>query len=44
MVEEGEEGPPQALLGMSFLFVGATFLARVQLEQHGNRLTLIPTK
>jgi aspartyl protease family protein len=26
------------------VLVGATFLARVQLEQHGNRLTLIPTK
>ena len=26
------------------VLVGATFLARVQLEQQGNRLTLIPTK
>jgi aspartyl protease family protein len=26
------------------VLVGASFLARVQLEQHGNRLTLIPTK
>jgi aspartyl protease family protein len=26
------------------VLVGASFLARVQLEQHGNRLTLIPSK
>jgi predicted aspartyl protease len=26
------------------VLVGASFLARVHLEQHGNRLTLIPTK
>ena len=26
------------------VLVGATFLSRVQLEQHGNRLTLIPAK
>jgi aspartyl protease family protein len=26
------------------VLVGASFLARVQLEQHGNRLTLIPTR
>jgi aspartyl protease family protein len=26
------------------VLVGATFLARVQLEQHGNRLTLVPAK
>jgi hypothetical protein len=33
-----------AISGTAVPLVGATFLGRVQLEQHGNRLMLIPTE